>query len=250
MLLAIDIGNTAVKFGIFDDEALVSKTSFPTTEIQTPEDLDLAFDEVREHPVTVVYVCSVVPRLDDLIGEFCEKTIGVPPVFIDQAHDLGFAIRYETPVTLGADRLVAAFAAVQKYGVPVIACSFGTATTIDAVNSKNEYLGGVIAPGMKTMAEALHLRTAKLPNVEIAKPGTVFGSSTAASIRSGVYFGYLGLVEGILKRMAEELGETPVVVAGGGFAEVISSEIPAVAHVEKNLILDGLHLLHEQTQSA
>jgi type III pantothenate kinase len=141
---------------------------------------------------------------------------------------------------------VNAFAAAEKYGGPCIVCSFGTATTIDVVNSDREFIGGIIAPGMGLMAEALHLKTSKLPRVEIQRPESVIGNSTVASIQSGIYYGYIGLVEGIIPRMTGELGETATVIATGGYASMIASETDAIDTVDENLTLEGLRLIHKR----
>ncbi|MGQ0543286.1 MAG: type III pantothenate kinase, partial [Blastocatellia bacterium] len=155
-------------------------------------------------------------------------------------------IKYDPITSVGTDRLINAFAAVTKYGKPIIACSFGTATTIDAVNENCEFLGGIIAPGMATLAESLHLKTAKLPRVEIAKPKQVIGSSTESSIMSGIFYGYVGLVEGLISRLGVELGDKAKVIATGGFARLIAPEVHAISIVDENLTLDGLRLVAER----
>ncbi len=191
-----------------------------------------------------VVVASVVPELRDAYRRYAES-LGTEAVFVDNAFDFGLTIKYDPPESVGVDRLVAAFAAVEKYGAPCLVCDFGTATTIDAVNSKGEYLGGIIAAGMNLLADALFQKTSKLPRIEIAKPEKVIGDSTVNAIQSGTYFGYLGLVDGIIGRMTDELGETPRVIATGGFAGIIAEAAECIQTVDDNLMLDGLRLLFE-----
>jgi type III pantothenate kinase len=155
-------------------------------------------------------------------------------------------INYFPRENLGVDRLVAAFAAAEKYDVPCIVCDFGTATTIDVINLGSEYLGGIIAPGMQTMSEALFLKTSQLPKIKIGKPASVIGNSTERAIESGIYFGYIGLVDGIIERMSLELGEKPKVIATGGFANLIAESSEKIEIVEENLLLEGLRLIYEK----
>ncbi len=253
MLLAIDIGNSLIKFGIFDGAVLFHKFSIQTKRDYTVEELFFdrlrMIDErvVRVHIHTVV-VSSVVPELDETCRKFCKELFKVTPVFVDSTFDFGLKINYEPVTSVGADRLINASAAVAKYGKPAIVCSFGTATTIDTVNSKSEFLGGIIAPGMGTMAESLHLKTAKLPQVQIAKPEHLIGNSTESSIQSGTFNGYIALVEGLIVRFLQEAstdgsGISPKVVGTGGFVRVIAQECNLIEIVDENLTLDGLRLL-------
>ena len=251
MLLAIDIGNSSIKFGVFDGASLVDKFLIQTKRDYTVEELlfdRLQYVDDRFFRIDSVSVSSVVPELDDTIRQACKKMLKVTPVFIDHTFDFGLKINYEPVTTVGTDRLINASTAVEKYGRPVIVCSFGTATTIDAVDAGSEYLGGTIAPGMTTLAEALHLKTSKLPHVAIEKPESVFGNTTVDSIRSGVFFGYVGLVEGIIRRMFDELGDNPKVVATGGFARLMSENTDLINTVDENLMLDGLRILSERRQ--
>lgn len=242
MLLAIDIGNTRTKFGLFEDDALVRRISLPTNRRQSAAEI---FDAVGCEKARRVVIASVVPELRDAYRRYAEL-LEAEAVFVDNAFDFGLKIKYEPPESVGVDRLVAAFAAVEKYGKPCIVCDFGTATTIDAVNSKGEYLGGIIAAGMNLLADALFQKTSKLPRIEIVKPEKVIGSSTVSAIQSGTYFGYIGLVDGIIRRMIGELGETPRVIATGGFAEIIAEASERIQTVDDNLMLDGLRLADER----
>ena len=242
MLLAIDIGNSLIKFGVFDGETLVSKSSIATDREPTADNLNADVGESFDFPVTSAIACSVVPWVDASIKAFVIKAFGINARFIDSTFDLGLKINYES-TALGSDRLVNAFAAATKYGKPCIVCSLGTATTIDAVNSSGEFLGGVIAPGMRTMARALNLGTAKLPEVDIEKPSSVIGRTTAGSIRSGIFYGQLAMIEGLVERVSAEIEERPVVVATGGFATMLAAESELLEIVDENLLLEGLNLI-------
>ncbi len=243
MLLAMDIGNSTIKFGVFDGGYLNSKFSIPTIRTYSPEDLRQIIGNKLTGSIRNAIACSVVPEIDESLRAFCTEHLGVEVVFVNNSFDFGLKINYEPPSSLGIDRLVAAYAAAQKYGIPCIICDFGTATTIDAVNHNGEYLGGIIAPGMATMAEALHLTTSKLPIVEIAKPKNVIGNSTVLSVQSGIFYGYIGLVEGIISRIREELDQNTKVFATGGFASLIAKNCKKINAVDENLMLSGLNLI-------
>ena len=247
MLLAIDIGNSSIKFGVFDGPVLFHKFSIQTKRDYTAE--ELIFDRLRlvdeqfiQVDIDTCIVGSVVPDLNGVITQVCRELFKVTPSFVDETWNFGFEIRYEPPSDAGVDRLVNCFAAVTKYGYPVVVCSFGTATTIDVVNDDNEYLGGVIAPGPAASAQALQLATAKLPNVPIEKPDSIIGNTTAKSIQSGIVNGHIAMVERLLSKIAGG-GKT---IATGGFARLIAEEIKGIDAVDENLTLDGLRLLAEQ----
>lgn len=248
MILTIDIGNSSTKLGTFDNENLIKRLTIPTIRSKTADQIyDSIQDDIKGH-LSAIVVSSVVPELHDSFRELGEKYFNQTPIFVHNCLDFGLAIKYFPPENLGIDRLVAAFAAVEKFGPPVIVCDFGTATTIDAVNKQKEYLGGIITPGLNTLSEALFIKTSKLPRVEIRKPETVIGNSTIHSIQSGVFFGYMGLTDGILKRMIAELDEKPRVVATGGFAHLIAENCDLIEIVDDNLMLDGLRLIYERNK--
>ncbi|HKX83819.1 MAG TPA: type III pantothenate kinase [Pyrinomonadaceae bacterium] len=259
MLLAVDIGNSATKFGVFEGERLLSKFSIHTIR---DADVSLISEKIAgrlNQPFHSAIIASVVPELDAVMRDYLRDEHKTEPTFIDHGFDFGLRVTYEPLTSLGIDRLVNASAAATLYGMPCIVCSFGTATTIDAVSSDGEYLGGIIAPGMKVMAKALNLAAAKLPEVEIVKPANVLGDTTAASIRSGVYFGYVALVEGLIEKISKNLkltqpdkatkGSTLYVVATGGYAETVAAEVSALNIVNTNLTLEGLRLLFERRVS-
>lgn len=249
MLLAIDIGNSTVKFGIFENEILRNKFSIASVRTQTADEI---YSQILPHinsAISAVIISSVVPDLKNSFRELSIKHFKTEPVFVGHNFDFGLKIKYFPLETLGADRMVDAFAAVAKYGKPCIVCDFGTATTIDAVNSESKYLGGIITPGFNTLSEALFIKTAKLPRVEIKKPENIIGNSTISSIQSGIFYGYIGLVEGILQRMIKELGENPRIIATGGFARLIAENCPMIESVDENLLLDGLRMIYERMKN-
>lgn len=253
MILTIDIGNTDIKFGLFDGAQLVSKWKLVNTHAKTFDEMESLISKalfengVDSRRISQIIASSVVPQIDLVFRQFFQKLFALETIFVNHTFDFGFQIDYRQPENLGIDRLIAAFAAVKKYGKPVIVCDFGTATTIDAINSENVYLGGTIVTGMNVLAEALSQKTAKLPKVEIERVESIFGKTTVGSIKAGIYFGYLGLADGIIRRMIDELGENPKIVATGGLVEIIAGESKLIEIVDENLMFDGLRLLCEKT---
>ncbi len=248
MLLAVDIGNTAIKFGPFDRDTLTSRFSIPTDREATADELRLALEDRVPASIDAVIVCSVVPAIDPSIRSFLSQTTGVEPIFVDNSFDFGLKINYEPLESLGTDRLVNAFAAVEKYGAPVIVCSLGTATTIDVVSADREFLGGIIAPGIDAMAEALHLKAPRLPRVAIEKPENLLGNSTEQSIQSGIYNGYVAMVEGLIMRLRTGAGISRVIATGGNAAH-FSDDLVGVT-VDTDLVLNGLRILAARNAGA
>ena len=255
MLLAIDIGNSSIKFGIFDRDSLFHKFSIQTKRDYTADELmfdrlKLVDDQFIQIDIATCIVSSVVPELNAVIAEVCRELFKVTPSFVDASWDFGLNINYHPPEALGVDRLINAAAAAWKYGLPSIVCSFGTATTIDAVNAAGDFLGGVIAPGMLVTSKALELMTAKLPSVPIEMPGTVFGNTTVSSIQAGIVLGHAAMTDGIIRRMLLETAGFSSsaelnIVATGGFARLIAPEVPSITQVDENLTLEGLRMLGE-----
>lgn len=244
MLLAIDIGNSLIKFGVFDGDTLLDKFSNPAKRDYRPD--ELRFDRLKQFKIDTVVVASVVPELIEVVREASQTQFDITPTFINHSTDFGLKVCYDPPESVGIDRLINASAAASKYGTPVIVCSFGTATVIDAVSKGGDFLGGIIAPGVKSMAEALHQTTAQLPVVEIEEPDALIGNSTESAIRSGIVNGHVAMAEGLIQKITSELGTRNSklkVVATGGFAKLIASKIEAVSQVDENLTLDGLRLL-------
>lgn len=244
MLLAVDIGNTNIKLGVFDQETLISKVAIPTVRDLNAEGFARVLSAKLPGHLAHAIVSSVVPELDASIRTFIRSHLGVDPMFVRNDLDFGMQIDYHPLEDAGSDRLINTFSAVEKYGPPCIVCSFGTALTIDVVNSERRLTGGLIAPGMNTLATALKLTTSRLPEVEIEKPGRVIQNTTVGSIQSGIVHGYLGLVEGLLHRLKIEIGDDPKVIATGGFAAMISENTGVIDVVDPDLMLEGLRRLH------
>lgn len=243
MLLAVDIGNTAIKFGLFDGKTLTSKFSISTKRDAAPDEIKLAVGDRLRDAIDSAIVCSVVPDIESSMRSFLTAATGVEPIFVDNSFDFRLKINYEPLESLGTDRLVAAFAAVEKHGAPVIVCSLGTATTIDLVSKDRDLLGGVIAPGMDAMAEALHLKASRLPKVEVTRPEDLFGNSTVDSIRSGVYNGYFAMISGLIVMFKKRVGVDTRVIATGGNAQIAAEECESIDVVDPDLVLSGLSAL-------
>ena len=224
----------------------------PTERDKSAEQYGLEIRELFEREgvevknVEGIAIASVVPQLDQALAEIATNDFGMTPLFVDHTTNTGLKLLYDTPSELGADRIVDAAAALAKYGAPCIVVDFGTATTFNAVNEAHEYLGGVIAPGVMISAEALFSRAAKLPRVEIKRPEKVIATSTSAAMKSGLYHGYAGLVDGILEKMIAEMGSRPRVIATGGLAPVIAGACKYIEKIDETLTLDGLRLIYER----
>lgn len=252
MLLAIDIGNTNTSLGVYDKEELLAHWRLTTARERTVDEYGVHARNLFElagldfKAITAIAIASVVPPLNFTLRRMSENYFHHAPLFVDHTTDTGVPILYDPPSDVGADRIVDAVAAVHKYGSPCIIVDFGTATTFDAINERGEYLGGVITPGITISSDALFARTAKLPRVEIRRPSSVIGSTTIGSMQSGLYYGYVGLVDGILKKMRDELGQSVRVVATGGLAPLITAGSEFIEEIDENLTLDGLRLVYER----
>ena len=242
MLLAVDIGNTSTKFGLFDGDKLTSKFSVPTQRSGSVNDLRLLLGDRLSSGVSSAIVCSVVPESTESLNSLLVETAGIAPDVVDNNFDFGFKIKYKPLESLGTDRLVNAYSAVEKYGEPAIVCSLGTATTIDVVSADREFLGGIIGPGMDVLAEALNLKAPRLPQVKIDGSPRLLGNTTEESIRSGIYFGYVAMVEGLITRIRSEAGVSRVIATGGN-AERLANEFGGMMTVDTDLLLKGLRLL-------
>lgn len=246
MILSIDIGNTTTKFGVFENENLIKRQTIPTIRSKSADEIFESIEGELNYNFDGVIISTVVPELNESFQKLAENHFNSNATFVNHNFDFGFKINYNPPESVGIDRLIAAFAAVQKYGKPCIVCDFGTATNIEVVNSKNEYIGGIITAGMNLLADGLHQRTSKLPKIELRKPEKVIGDSTITAIQSGVYFGYIGLVDGLVKRMIGELGEKPKVIGTGGLVNLIAESSEMIEIIDENLMLDGLRMIFEK----
>jgi type III pantothenate kinase len=258
MLLAIDIGNTNIVLGVFDGASLVQSWRLQTLRERTSDELGLIVDGLFAHSriervqIHGVILGSVVPQLTGTMETMTERYFGVSALMIEPGVDTGMPILYENPAEVGADRIVNGVGAWERFGRghdrPMIIVDFGTATTLDAISAKGEYLGGAICPGVQISADALFQRAARLPRIDVRKPARIVGRTTVGAMESGLFYGYVGMVEGLVKRMDEELGGHAICVATGGLADVIAPETPLIQHVDPDLTLHGLRIVWERNQ--
>jgi len=253
MLLTIDVGNTNIVFGLFDlDQGQKAPLShswrIATTRERTADEYGLAFQELFRHrgielsAVSEIIIASVVPPLHPVLETCCQRYFAISPLWVEPGVKTGLRVTIDNPNELGADRIVNCVGALEKYGAPVIVLDLGTATTFDVVNENKEYLGGLILPGIKIAAEALFQRAARLPRVEIAKPEKLVGRNTIQAMQSGLYYGGIAQIDGILERLTQQFPKAAV-VATGGLAKTISKESKYVQHLEPDLTLNGLRLI-------
>lgn len=272
MLLVLDVGNTNTVLGVFARgakvheggerdtperyERLLANWRVATVQTSTVDEYGVLFRNLfsmaglEAKGIHGIVISSVVPPLDPVLRQVCERYFNSKPLFIEPGVKTGMPVHYDNPAEVGADRIVNAVAAFEKYGGPCVIVDFGTATTFDCVSTKGEYLGGVICPGIGISADALFSRTARLPRVEIRKPERVIGSNTVGSLQSGLYYGYLGLVDGILELLLRELGNDTKVLATGGLAPLIGKGSKYIKNVDDSLTLDGLRIIWERNAAA
>ena len=255
MLLAIDIGNTDITLGVFEDEELQATWHMATSIHRMADEYAALLLNLLQHrslntsDIKAAALCSVVPPLIATFQELSQHYFHITPLVVGAGIKTGVRIRMDNPREVGADRIVNAAAAHHIYGGPVIIADLGTATTFDTVSGEGDYIGGAIAPGIGVAAESLFIRAAMLPRVELTRPAKVIGTSTNAAMQSGLIFGYVGLVEGIVARIQRELGEKATVVATGGYAELIAKETEVIDKVNPDITLIGLRLIYQMNEA-
>ena len=254
MLLTIDVGNTNLTIGLFDGETLTAHWRLSTDSHRMPDEYGLQLlgllsncGHCREQ-LTGICIGSVVPPITGRLVEACKAYLAASPLVVENTHCRGINILYEPPTAVGVDRLINAVAVKALYRFPACVVDFGTATTFDAIDRNANYLGGAITPGINISAEALFTRTSKLPKVDLLVPPSVIGTNTTHAMQSGLMYGYISLVEGMVARFRQHLGEDMCVVATGGLATVIGEHTTAIDHIDPWLTLTGLRLIWEQTR--
>lgn len=251
MLLVLDVGNTNTTLGVYEGTALTHSWRLTSERQRTVDEygimcrtlLQLAGLDSSE--IKSIAISSVVPPLDFTLHKMAEVYFHLAPLFVD-ASNAGIPVLYDDPREVGADRIVNAVAALERYGGPCVVVDFGTATTFDAISRAGEYLGGIIYPGIQISADALFQRAARLRNTEIRRPDRLIGANPAASIQSGLYYGNIALVDGVLKRMVDELGPDTRIIATGGLAPLISRGSELIERVDADITLEGLRIIHSR----
>ena len=255
MLLAIDIGNTNIAFGVFEGETLRATWNIATDLNKTADEYAVLLlnllprDGLAISDIDDAIICSVVPPLDPVIDELSKRYLRTSPLVVSPGIKTGVRIGIDNPREVGADRVVNTAAAHRLYGGPLIVIDFGTGTTFDAISEEGDYVGGAIAPGIGIAAEALFTRASKLPRIELIPPESAIGRNTVTAMQSGVMFGYVGLIESLVARIRRELGGKVKVVATGGLAYVIAKETKVIDEVNPNLTLVGLRFIYEMNRS-
>jgi type III pantothenate kinase len=252
MLLALDVGNTHIVMGVFDGEQLTADFRVHTDAHATGDELGLLLTQLLQQggvaatQLDGVIVSNGVPALSRPLNDLCQRYFGLDPLVVGPGIRTGIKIHYDDPRQVGADRIANAIAARQVYGTPAIVVDFGTATTFDCVGAGGDYLGGAIAPGIQVSLDALVSHAARPTRVELVAPQAAIGHSTTASLQSGVMYGYVGLIEGLIARLTREIGGEPIVIATGGLAEPIAQLTDSIRVVDQRVTLTGLRLIHEQ----
>lgn len=255
MILTMDIGNTNIKTALFEDSEMVRYWRISTNKNYTSDEYGIllinlfAHQGVAPEQVEGIVISSVVPTINYTIDHMCQNYFHLTPMFLGPGVKTGINIKYENPRELGSDRIANAVAAYEEYGGPVIFIDFGTASTFGVVDEKGSFLGGSIFPGIKLASEALSSGTAKLPRFELTRPETVIGRTTLTNLQSGMYYGYVGMLEHIVGRMQQELGKKATVVATGGMAQLLAQESKVIDHVDGQLTLKGLHLIYQRNKA-
>ncbi len=254
MLLVIDVGNTNTVLGVFDGDELVHDWRIRTVTDHTVDEYGMLIynlyksSRISSKAISAIIISCVVPPMLNILEPLCLKYFNIRPLIVGPGIKTGMPIYYDNPKEVGADRIVNAVAAYEKYRRDLIIVDFGTATTFDYVSKKGEYMGGCISPGLMISSEALFERAAKLPRVELSKPRSVVAKDTVSSMQAGIVYGYAGLVDGIVNRMKAEVKSDPYVVATGGLAKVVSTETKSIDEVDDMLTLQGLRLIYDRNR--
>ena len=254
MLLVLDVGNTNTTLGVYDGATLTHSWRLTSERQRTVDEYGimcrtlLQLAKLDSSSISSIAFSSVVPPLDFTLHKMSEVYFGIHPLFVN-ASNAGMPILYDDPQEVGADRIVNAVAALARYGGPCIVVDFGTATTFDAISRAGEYLGGIIYPGIQVSADALFQRAARLRNTEIRRPEKLIGTNPTASIQSGLYYGNIALVDGLLEKMVEELGADTRIIATGGLAPLISRGSRLIRGVDADITLEGLRIIHDRNTS-
>lgn len=252
MILVIDVGNTNIVLGVYANDELKYHWRVETSRNRTEDEFGMNikalfdFSGLKFTDVNGIIISSVVPPIMFALERMCQKYFRVKPLVVGPGIKTGLNIKYENPREVGADRIVNAVAAIHEYGNPLIIVDFGTATTYCYVNEQGQYMGGAIAPGIGISTEALYSRAAKLPRIEIVRPEGVIGKNTVAAMQAGIVYGYVGQVEGIVKRMMGQSEKKPTVIATGGLASLIAQESTVIDVVDPFLTLKGLQLIYKR----
>jgi type III pantothenate kinase len=252
-LLVIDLGNTNLVLGVYRGDELVSSWRLATARERTADEYGILarqlIGDALHADLEGAIVASVVPPLNGAMTFMVQKYFDIDPLFVEPGVKTGIAIHVDNPLEVGADRIVNCAAAHEKYGGPTVIVDFGTATTFDVVTANAEFIGGVIAPGLNISAEALFARAARLPRVDVKRPDHVIGTNTVVNMQSGIYFGYLGLVDGILARIKREVKDLRRVVATGGLASLFAEESEHIDEVDAELTLNGLKIIYDRNRA-
>ncbi|WP_088105915.1 type III pantothenate kinase [Halalkalibacter urbisdiaboli] len=256
MILVVDVGNTNIVFGVYEGKELLHHWRIATSRQKTEDEYAMTLKAFFDHEgltlnmIEGIIISSVVPPIMFSLEQMCKKYFHIQPMIIGPGIKTGLNIKYENPREVGADRIVNAVAAIQLYGSPLIIVDFGTATTYCYVNEEQQYLGGAIAPGISISTEALYTRASKLPRIEIAKPSQIVGKNTVHAMQAGIFYGYVGQVDGIVNRLKEQAKTNPTVIATGGLATLIAEETTSIDVVDRFLTLKGLQMIYEKNVRA
>ncbi|WP_176215077.1 type III pantothenate kinase [Cytobacillus gottheilii] len=256
MIFVFDVGNTNIVLGVYDKDVLKHHWRIETNRNKTEDEYGMMIKSLFDHAglsfneIDGIIISSVVPPIMFSLERMCQKYFQLKPLVVGPGIKTGLNIKYENPREVGADRIVNAVAAIHEYGSPLVVVDFGTATTYCYINEHKQYMGGAIAPGIGISTEALYSRAAKLPRIEIARPDGVVGKNTVSAMQAGIFYGYVGQVEGIVKRMKDESSVAPTVIATGGLATLIAKESTMIDIVDPFLTLKGLQLIYKRNMDS